>query len=95
MTWIRTVPIEQADAGLRAVYEAVRALYPAEYRDAVPAVTRPGGGDSVVTAHSLIPDAMRHMLSGLAALLRPELPLSRRQQEMIASVVSVHNRCFY
>jgi hypothetical protein len=58
-------------------------------------VTRPGGGDSIVAAHSLIPEAMQYMMSGLAALLRPELPLSRRQQEMIASVVSVYNRCFY
>jgi hypothetical protein len=96
MTWIKTVPPEQADADLRRVYEAVRALYPAEYRDAVASLLRPdGGSDSVVAAHSLIPEAMRHLMSGLAVLLRPDLPLTRRQHEMIASVVSVHNRCFY
>jgi hypothetical protein len=96
MTWIKTVPPEQADADLRRVYDAVRALYPAEYRDSVRPLVRPDGGvDSVVAAHSLIPEAMRHLMSGLAVLLRPDLPLTRRQQEMIAAVVSVHNRCFY
>ena len=96
MTWIKTVPYEQADPELRRVYEAVRALYPAEYRDPVAAVTRPDGtSDGITAAHSLIPEAMRHMMSGLGVLLRPDLPLTRRQQEMIAAVVSAYNRCFY
>jgi hypothetical protein len=96
MTWIKTVTIEHADAELRRIYEAIYALYPGEYRENVPSLIRPdGGSDSVTAAHSLIPDAMRHMMSGLAAMLQPHLPLTRRQQEMIASVVSVHNSCFY
>ena len=96
MTWIKIVPPEQADDELRRVYEAIRALYPGEYRDAVPSLVRPdGGSDSIVAAYSLIPEAMRHMMSGLAVLLQPNLPLTRAQHEMIASVVSVHNRCFY
>ncbi len=96
MTWIKTVPYEQADPELRAVYEAVRALYPAEYADPVASLTRPDGtSDSITAAHSLIPDAMRHMMSGLGVLLRPDLPLNRRQQELIASVVSIRNQCVY
>jgi hypothetical protein len=97
MTWIKTVPPEQADADLRRVYETVRALYPPEYGgDPVPSLVGPDGtSDSVTAAHSLIPEAMRHMMSGLGVLLQPHLPLTRRQQEMIASVVSVQNRCFY
>ena len=96
MTWIKTVPFEQADAGLREVYAAVRALYPAEYGVPVPSLVRPDGTtDSIVTAHSLIPEAMGHMMSGLGVLLRPDLPLTRRQHEMIAAVVSVRNRCVY
>jgi hypothetical protein len=91
MTWIKTVPVDRADAELRCTYEAIYALYPVEYRVAVPAA----GTDSIVAAHSLIPEAMRHMMSGLGAMLQPHLPLSRRQQEMIASVVSVHNQCVY
>jgi len=96
MTWIRIVPPDRADDEIRRIYETVRALYPIEYRDAVPALLRPdGGSDSIVAAHSLIPEAMRHMMSGLAVLLRPDLPLTRRQQEMIAAVVSARNRCVY
>ncbi len=96
MTWIKTVPYEQADPDLRRVYDAVRALYPAEYRDPVAALVRPDGTtDSITAAHSLIPEAMRHMMSGFGVLLGPDLPLSRRQQEMIAAVVSVKNACFY
>jgi hypothetical protein len=97
MTWIRTVPYEDAGPELRRLYEATRALYPREYGgEPVPSLVRPDGkADSIVAAHSLIPDAMHHLMSGLGALLQPELPLSRRQHEMIAAVVSVKNSCFY
>lgn len=96
MTWIKTVSIESAGPELRAVYQSINSLYPAEYADPVAAVTRPDGtSDGVTAAHSLIPEAMRHMMSGLAVMLRPDLPLTRRQQEMIASVVSAKNQCFY
>ena len=95
MTWLSTTPYEKADPALRQVYERLRALYPADYAEDVPAVTRDGKSDSVVAAHSLIPEAMWHMMAGYAELLRPDLPLSRRQQEMIATVVSAQNGCFY
>ena len=97
MTWIKTVPPAQAGPELRQIYESVRALYPPEYRgELVPSLVRPDGTtDSISAAHSLIPEAMRHMMSGLGVLLQPHLPLTRRQQEMIAAVVSVHNSCFY
>ena len=96
MPWIKTTSIEQAGPELRAVYEAIYSLYPREYAEKVPAVTRPDGStDSITAAHSLIPEAMRHMMSGLAMMYQPHLPLSRAQQEMIAAVVSVQNQCFY
>jgi hypothetical protein len=97
MTWIKQTPYDQADEPLRDVYQSVRALYPPDYDGvAIPALVRPdGSSDSIAAAHSLIPEAMRHMMSGLAVLLQPHLPLSRRQQEMIAAVVSVENQCFY
>ena len=96
MPWIKTTPAEEADPELRTVYEAIYALYPRAYADPVPAVTRPDGGtDSVTAAHSLIPEAMRHMMSGFAVMMQPHLPLTRRQHEMIASVVSAQNACFY
>lgn len=97
MTWINQIPYDQADNELKRVYDSVRSLYPVEYGGPpVASLVRPDGGtDSIVAAHSLIPEAMRHMMSGLAVLLQPNLVLSRRQQEMIAAVVSVENSCFY
>ena len=96
MTWIKTIPADHADPALRQIYESVLGLYPAEYRDPVAALVRPDGTrDSITAAHSLLPEAMRHMMAGLAVLLQPGLPLDRRQQEMIATVVSARNSCFY
>ena len=93
MTWIKTIPYEQADPELRKAYETQRELYPAEY--AVPFHPRPGNTDSIVQSHSLIPDALRHAFAAYGALMSPDLPLSRAQHEMIATVVSALNGCFY
>jgi hypothetical protein len=96
MTWIKTIPPAEADPNLRACYEATYALYPPEYRSEAPPVQRPdGSSDSVVASHSLIPQVLRHAFSTYGMLLAPELPLTRRQHEMIATVVSAVNRCFY
>lgn len=90
MTWIRTIPIEEADGKLKLAMESQRALYPPEYN----AGNSPGG-DSVVASHSLIPDALLHIFAGYGAMLSPDLPLRRDQHEMIATMVSLQNRCFY
>jgi hypothetical protein len=96
MTWIKTTTRDRADPELLAVYDAIDSLYPADYAIPAPAVTRPDGtSDSITAAHSLIPEAMQHMMSGLAVMYQPHLPLTRAQQEMIAAVVSVQNQCFY
>ena len=96
MTWIRTTPIDEAGNALRQAYETVYAFYPAEYAGEVPAVRRgDGSSDSIVAAHSLIPEALRHAMATYGVLLSPELPLTRRQHEMIATVVSALNACFY
>jgi hypothetical protein len=96
MTWIRAIPPAAADDDLRRCYESIYGLYPSEYHTEVEVLRRPDGtGDSIVAAHSLIPEAMRHAMSAFAVLLAPDLPLSRRQHEMIATVVSALNRCFY
>jgi hypothetical protein len=96
MTWIKTIEPAEANAELRQCYEAVYALYPPEYTTEVPAVQRPDRpSDSIVASHSLIPEALRHAMSAYGVLLSPDLPLTRRQHEMIATVVSALNRCFY
>jgi len=42
-----------------------------------------------------MPDALYHSFSAFAAMMAPELPLKRHQHEMIATMVSVTNRCHY
>jgi hypothetical protein len=96
MTWIKVVAPENAEGELRRCYEAVYALCPGEYAQPVPTLARPGGdAERIVASHSLIPQALLHSFSTFGALLSPDLPLSRRQHEMIATVVSTQNRCFY
>jgi uncharacterized peroxidase-related enzyme len=93
MTWIRTIPFAEADDELRQAMEAQKALYPQEY--AVPVHPVAGGGSLIVASHSLIPQALRHAFSTFGALMSPDLPLERRHHEMIATMVSVTNRCVY
>jgi hypothetical protein len=96
MTWIKTVPPAEADERLRRAYEQIRSIYPPEYALENPALENADGStDSIVAAHSLLPDVMKHMMSALGMLMLPDLPLTRAQHEMIATVVSVRNRCFY
>jgi hypothetical protein len=98
MTWIRTVPMADADERLKATLEAQRHLYPAEYATPVASANpRETAGDAagIVASHSLIPDALFHAFSTFGVLMAADLPLSRRQHEMIATMVSVANRCFY
>ena len=90
MTWIRTIPFEGADEKLRKLMEAQRAMYPIEYASPVSP-----GGDSIVASHTLMPEALYHIFGAFGAMMSPELPLSRSQHEMIATMVSVQNRCFY
>lgn len=90
MTWIRTIPMDEADEKLRQAMEMQRALYPPEYGS-----TKSPGGESIVASHTLMPDALYHIFAGYGVMLSPDLPLRRDQHEMIATLVSVQNRCFY
>jgi len=93
MTWIRTVPLTDADEKLRRAVEAQKALYPQEY--ATPVHPTADGTSGIVASHSLIPDALYHAFATFGALMAPDLPLTRRQHELITTVVSVTNRCRY
>jgi hypothetical protein len=93
VTWIRTVPLSEAGESLLRAMEAQRALYPKEY--ATPVFPIKDGASAIVASHSLIPQALYHAFSTFGALMSPDLPLSRRQHEMITTVVSVTNQCFY
>jgi hypothetical protein len=96
MTWIRTTPPAEAGQELLDVYQSMRGSYPPEYGVEVPSLQRGDApSDSIVSAHSLLPEAMRHAFGTHLALISPDLPLTRRQHEMISTVVSALNRCFY
>jgi hypothetical protein len=93
MTWIKTISPAD-DEKVKQAAESQRHLYPIEY--ATPVHPTPDGGSSgIVQSHSLIPDALYHAFSTFGALMSPDLPLVRRQHEMIATMVSVTNRCVY
>lgn len=93
MTWIKTVPLSEAPEDLRLAMQEQRKMYPVEY--ATPVFPVKDGASAIVESHTLIPDALLHAFSTFGVLMSPDLPLSRKQHEMIATVVSVTNRCWY
>lgn len=97
MTWIRTVALRDSEA-VQAAVAAQLALYPGEYTEARAAGDGGAAGDDlpgIIASHTLIPDALRHAFATFGVLMSPVLPLSRRHHEMIATTVSVANRCQY
>jgi hypothetical protein len=92
MTWIRTIPLDGDDDASARARTMQRALYPVMYGEPGPPELL---GESIVASHSLIPDALYHAFSTFGVLMSPDLPLERRHHEMIATMVSVTNRCRY
>ena len=90
MAWIKTISYQEADAKLRQAMDEQRSLYPKEY-DRRPDDT----SESIVSTHTLIPEALHHAFAAFGSLLSPALPLSRAQHEMITTHVSAINRCHY
>jgi hypothetical protein len=93
MAWIKTIPLTEANGELLELLMKQRELYPGEYEESTAAVT--GTDESIVESHTLIPPALYHAFSTYGALMSPDLPLERRQHEMIATMVSITNDCFY
>lgn len=93
MAWIKTIPFEEADEKLQKMISELRVSYPSEYAEAVPAAS--ASDESVMASHTLIPSAMFHAFAEFSVLMSPDLPLERRQHEMIATMVSVVNQCHY
>jgi hypothetical protein len=93
MAWIQTTNPTTAEGPLKEAFDKQRALYPAEY--AAPSHPSKAGAASIIASHSLLPDTLYHAFAAYGTLLSPDLPLERRHHEMIATVVSVTNRCRY
>ncbi len=96
VTWIKTIAPKD-DPELQIALQNQGKLYPQEYKVPVDAVKYAGEAleTGIAMSHSLIPQALYHAFSLYGTLLSPDLPLSRRQHEMIASTVSSINSCFY
>lgn len=93
MAWIRTTPLEGEESAVEKAMLDQRGLYPAEYAQPVQELDQ--GVPGIVASHSLIPQALYHAFSTFGALMSPDLPLERRQHEMIATMVSLTNKCHY
>ena len=94
MTWIKTIPLGEADAKLRARWK--RSARSTRLSDANPVHPRPMAArarSSPPPASS--PTRLHHAFATFGVLMSPELPLTRRQHEMITTMVSVTNRCVY
>ncbi len=93
MAWIRTTPLEGEEDAVNKAMADQRSLYPREYAEPVQELDQ--GVPGIVASHFLIPKAMYHAFSTFGALMSPDLPLGRRQHEMIATMVSLTNKCHY
>ncbi len=93
MPWIRTLSLDDADDKVLEAMAKQRTLYPAEYAQPVQELDQ--GLPGIVASHTLIPEALYHAFATFGALMSPELPLQRRQHEMIATMVSLTNKCHY
>lgn len=98
MSWIKTGSLKTNDSKLNKAVDATMKLYPEEY--AVPMdIFKPyepeGESAAIVMAHSLFPEVLEHSFSTFGLLMAPELPLTRRDHELIAATVSSLNRTHY
>ncbi|MFQ5590953.1 MAG: carboxymuconolactone decarboxylase family protein [Phycisphaerae bacterium] len=81
MAWIDIVEEKDAQGVLAQVYEA--------------AVKRAGRLYNILKIQSQSPAALKACMELYAAVMRSESPLTRRQREMLAVVVSKTNGCRY
>ena len=81
MTYIRTIPEEEAEGDLARLYAEARA--------------RVGKVYNIVRCMSLAPEQLESSINLYRALMFGPSPLSRAQREMIAVVVSKINQCHY
>lgn len=98
MTWIKTIPITEASPELGQAIEGQMQMYPPEYMTPVESLSsmeQEKTGPAIVMAHSLLPQTLYHTFATFGSLMSPDLPLTRRQHEMIASTVSSLNACHY
>ena len=93
MAWIRTVSLEEADESVLKAMADQRGLYPPEYAKPVQELDQ--GLPGIVASHTLIPAGAPPRVLHVRRLDVAGVALERRQHEMIATMVSLTNRCHY
>lgn len=93
MTWIKTIDPTRGAGAARDAFLGYMNLYPKEYAQPSQPGIPPEG--RIGASHSLIPPVLYHAFATFGAAMDPSLPLSRKDHEMIATVVSVANHCRY
>jgi hypothetical protein len=88
MAWLGTIPYRDAVGELAETYAAMISR-------PIPDVYRPSHGDApgIIRAHSLDPELMRHTFAISGSLHATTLDWADR--ELISSVTSRTNQCFY
>ena len=81
MPWIKQISIEEATGLLKEEFDK--------------ALERAGRVWHIVHIQSLNPRALRDSINFYATIMMGESPLTRVQREMLATVVSTENHCFY
>ena len=81
MAWIRTIEPDDASGELKAEYDE--------------AVRRAGKVFSILKVQSLNPKSLRASMEMYLATMFGESGLLRAEREMLATVVSWANHCFY
>lgn len=81
MPWIKQISIQEATGLLKAQFDA--------------ALKRAGRVWHIVHIMSLNPKAMRDSIAFYSTIMMGESALTRMQREMLATVVSFENHCYY
>ena len=92
MAWIKTIGFHDPELTpeLAAAYQEIHPMMPPEY-----AISGTRDVPGIIKVHGLDPAGLRKVfLAGLHMVNGPS-PLSRREREMINTVVSTANRWFY
>lgn len=81
MPWIQTIPTSDATGRLAKIYAA--------------AIKRAGRVFGIVRAQSLNPSVLDASMGLYQKIMYAREGLSRRQREMLATIVSAENECHY
>lgn len=92
MAWIKTVGLHDAELTpeLAGSYQEINGMMPPEY-----AMSGTRDVPGIIKIHSLDPAGLRKVFVAGLHLVNGPSPLSRREREMINTVVSATNHCFY